>query len=49
MKKRKFAGYLTLQASQENRIGKKIPLLSGSTFPVEVKGGLIHRKGTRKG
>jgi len=35
-KKLKSAGYLTLQASQEFRIGKKIPLLSGFTFPVEV-------------
>jgi hypothetical protein len=48
-KKLRFTGYLTLQASQEFRIGKKIPLLLGSTFPVEGQGGLVHRKGTKKG
>ena len=35
-KKLTNAGYLTLQASQEFRIGKEIPLWAGSTFPVEV-------------
>jgi hypothetical protein len=35
-KKLKNANHLTLQTSQEFKIGKKIPLLSGSAFPVEV-------------
>jgi len=48
-KKQKITGYLTLQASQEFRIGKKISLLPGFIFPVEVQGCPIHRKETRKG
>ena len=32
----KFAEYLTLQASQEFKIGKKILLLPDSIFPAEV-------------
>lgn len=48
VKKQKFAAYLTLQTSQETRIGERISLLSDSTFPVEAKGGLIHSKETKK-
>ena len=46
-KEAKIAEILVLQASQRFEIAKKLLLQLSSVFPVEVQGGLVHRKGTR--
>jgi hypothetical protein len=47
-KEGKNAELLALQASQHFQLAKRLLILFGSAPPVEVQGGLVHTRGTRK-